>query len=65
MKAIFTFVTLFFIITTAVTSAVLYLNENFIFSAALCIISIVSLALWIKSTGMIMLNDEKQAAQNA
>ena len=31
MKAISTFVSLFLIITTAATSAVLYLNENFNF----------------------------------
>ena len=34
MKAISTFVSLFLIITTAATSAVLYLNENYSFSAA-------------------------------
>ena len=65
MKAISTFVTLFFIVTTAATSAVLYLNENYNLSAALCIIWIVSLTLWIKSAGMNALNNEKHVAQNA
>jgi hypothetical protein len=65
MKAISTFVTLFFIVTTAATSAVLYLNENFVLSAALCIVWIVSLTLWIKSTGMNALNDDKHVPQNA
>ncbi len=65
MKAISTFVTLFFIVTTAATSAVLYLNENYKLSAALCIIWIVSLTLWIKSAGMNVLNNEKHVAQNA
>jgi len=65
MKAISTFVTLFFIVTTAAASAVLYLNENFVLSAALCIVWIVSLTLWIKSAGMNALNDEKHVPQNA
>ena len=52
MKAISTLVTLFFIITTAATSAVLYLNENYSISAGLTIVWIVSLTLWIgKSMG--------------
>jgi hypothetical protein len=65
MKAISTFVTLFFIVTTAATSAVLYLNEHYNLSAALCIVWIVSLTLWIKSAGMNVLNNEKHVAQNA
>lgn len=65
MKAISTFVTLFFIVTTAATSAVLYLNENFVLSAALCIVWIVSLTLWIKSAGMNALNDNKHVPQSA
>ena len=65
MKAISTFVTLFFIVTAAAASAVLYLNENYILSAALCIVWIVSLTLWIKSAGMNVLNNEKHVAQNA
>ena len=63
MKAIFTLVTLFLIATTAVTSAVLYLNESYNFSAILCIVWIVSLTLWIRSTGW--LNDDKHTTQNA
>jgi hypothetical protein len=58
MKAISTFVTLFLIVTTCATSAVLYLNENYNISAALCIVWIVSLTLWIRSTAMQMLNNK-------
>jgi NhaP-type Na+/H+ or K+/H+ antiporter len=61
MKAILTFATLLFIVATAVGSAFLYLNENYILSAALCIGSIISVALWIKSAGMNILNTEKHA----
>jgi len=50
MKTISTFVTLFLIITTCATSAVLYLNENYDISAALTIVWIVSLTLWIGKT---------------
>ena len=53
MKAISTFVTLFLIITTCATSAVLYLNENYNISAALSIVWIVSLTIWIgKAMGL-------------
>ncbi len=53
MKAISTFVTLFLIITTCATSAVLYLNENYNISAALSIVWIVSLTMWIgKAIGL-------------
>ncbi len=53
MKAISTLVSLFLIITTCATSAVLYLNENYKISAALSIIWIVSLTLWIgKAIGL-------------
>lgn len=53
MKAISTFVTLFLIVTTCATSAVLYLNENYNISAALSIVWIVSLTLWIgKAIGL-------------
>jgi hypothetical protein len=67
MQAISTFVTLFLIITTCATSAVLYLNENYNISAALCIVWIVSLTLWIgKSSGILdMLINGKRVAQNA
>ncbi len=47
MKAISTFTTLFLIIITCATSAVLYLNENYGLSAALTIVWIVSLTIWI------------------
>jgi hypothetical protein len=64
MKAISTFVTLFLIVTTCATSAVLYLNENYNISAALCIVWIVSLTLWIRSTGVQLLN-QKNLVQSA
>ena len=65
MKAISTFVSLFLIITTAATSAVLYLNENYNLSAGLCIIWIVSITLWIKSaSGLQLLNHNKHTTQN-
>lgn len=64
MKAISTFVSLFLIVTTCATSAVLYLNENYNISAVLCFVWIISLTLWIKSTGMNMLNN-KNIVQNA
>ena len=57
MKAISTFVSLFLIITTCATSAVLYLNENYNLSAILCIVWIISLTLWIRSAAMIMLKE--------
>ena len=62
MKAISTLVALFLIAATAVTSAVLYLNESYGFSAILCIVWILSLTLWIRSTGW--LNDDKRNTQN-
>jgi hypothetical protein len=67
MKAISTFVSLLLIITTAATSAVLYLNENYNFSAVLCIVWIVSLTLWIKSAASLQLlnNNKRQLTQNA
>jgi hypothetical protein len=68
MKAISTFVSLFLIITTCATSAVLYLNENYNISAALCIVWIVSLTLWIgKSSGLldVMFANTKRVPQNA
>jgi hypothetical protein len=65
MKAISTFVSLFLIVTTCATSAVLYLNENYNISAALCIVWIISLTLWIRSAGMVLLNSNKNITQNA
>jgi hypothetical protein len=64
MKAISTFVSLFLIVTTCATSAVLYLNENYDLSAILCIVWIISLTLWIRSAAMIMLNN-KNVTQKA
>ena len=56
MKAISTFVSLSLIIITCATSAVLYLNENYSFSALLCIVWIISLTFWIgKSSGLIQI----------
>ncbi len=57
MKAISTFVSLFLIVTTCATSAVLYLNENYNLSAILCIVWIISLTLWIRSAAMIMMKE--------
>jgi hypothetical protein len=57
MKAISTFVSLFLIITTCATSAVLYLNENYNLSAALCVVWIISLTLWIRSATMLVLKE--------
>jgi len=66
MKAISTFVALFLIVSTAATSAVLYLNESYNLSAVLCIIWIVSITLWIKSaSGLQFLNHNKHNTQNA
>jgi hypothetical protein len=63
MKAISTLVSLFLIAIAAVASAVLYLNESYGFSAILCIVWILSMTFWIRSTGW--LNDDKQTTQNA
>jgi hypothetical protein len=67
MKAISTFVSLLLIVTTCATSAVLYLNENYNISAALCLVWIISLTLWIgKSSGLLdMLIHSKRVTQNA
>jgi hypothetical protein len=65
MKAISTFISLFLIITTCATSAVLYLNENYNLSAALCIVWIISLTLWIRSAALLMISENKNVTQNA
>jgi hypothetical protein len=66
MKAISTFISLFLIITTATTSAILYLNENFVLSAGLCIVWIISLTCWISSAaGIQLMNQNKHVTQNA
>jgi hypothetical protein len=64
MKTISTFVSLLLIVTTCATSAVLYLNENYNFSAALCILWIVALTLWIKAAGMRTIRNNRQVTQN-
>jgi hypothetical protein len=61
MKAILTLVALLMIVTTAVGSAFLYLNDNYVTSGALVIICFLSLSLWIKSTGVNVVNSEKHA----
>jgi hypothetical protein len=66
MKAISTFVSLFLIVTTVATSAVLYLNENYNLSAALCIVWILSLTLWIRSASSLhLINSNKRMTQHA
>jgi hypothetical protein len=65
MKAISTFVSLFLIVTTCATSAILYLNENYNLSAALCIVWIISLTLWIRSAALQMMNENENVTQNA
>ncbi len=65
MKAISTFVSLFLIITTCATSAVLYLNENYNISALLSVVWIISLTLWIgKAMGLLDLLINKTFAKN-
>jgi hypothetical protein len=65
MKAISTLVSLLLIITTTATSAVLYLNENYNLSAALTIVWMLSLTLWIKSAASLhLLNGNKRMTQN-
>ena len=67
MKTISTFVTLMLIVVTCATSAVLYLNENYGISAALCIAWIIALTMWIGKTSGIfnILIQSKQSSQNA
>jgi hypothetical protein len=65
MKAISTFVSLLLIVSTFATSAVLYLNENYNLSAALFIVWIISLTFWIRSAGMIFLDNNKNVTHNA
>jgi hypothetical protein len=65
MKAISTFVSLFLIITTCATSAVLYLNENYNISALLSVVWIISLTLWIgKAMGLLDILIHKTFAKN-
>lgn len=65
MKAISTFTSLFLIIITCATSAVLYLNENYTISAVLTIVWIVALTLWIgKCMGFVDLFINKTFAKH-
>ena len=59
MKAILTLVALLVIVSTAVGSAFLYLNDNYVTSGALVIICFLSLSLWIKYSGGNVANSEK------
>jgi len=58
MKAILTFVTLLFIVATAVSSAVLFLNENYVLSASLCISTVLLVSLCINYAGVDVLSSE-------
>jgi hypothetical protein len=65
MKPISTLVSLLLIITTCAASAVLFLNENYNLSAALCFVWIVSLTLWIgKTAGIIDFLMNKNLVRN-
>lgn len=61
MKAIITLVTLLFIVTIAVSSAVLYLNENYVLSGSLCISTVLSVSLCINFAGVNVFNAENHA----
>jgi hypothetical protein len=67
MKAISTFVALSLIIITCAASIVLYLNENYHISAALCIVWILSLFIWIgkSSRKLDVLMNSKRNRQKA
>jgi hypothetical protein len=59
MKTIITLLTLFFVATAAISSAVLYLNENYILSGALCVLFVLSVSFWIKSAGVHVIDTKK------
>jgi opacity protein-like surface antigen len=59
MKAILALATLLFSVITAVSSAALYQNENYILSGVLCIASLASVVLLIKYAGIHVINTEK------
>ena len=61
MKTILTLVILLLIVTMAFGSAALYLNENYILSAVLCITTELSVSFWINYTGVNLLNTKNQA----
>ncbi len=64
MKKISTLISLILIITVCVTSAVLYLNENYEISAGLCIIWILALTAWIGKSRLYDLFSGKRIPQN-
>jgi len=64
MKKISTLISLILIITVCVTSAVLYLNENYEISAGLCIIWILALTAWIGKSSINELSSDKGITQN-
>jgi hypothetical protein len=59
MKTIIALLSLFFVATAAIGSAVLYLNDDYILSGALCILFVLSLSFWIKSAGVRVINTKK------
>jgi hypothetical protein len=59
MKTIIALLTLFFVATAAIGSAVLYLNEDYILSGALCVLFVLSVSFWIKSAGVRVINTKK------
>ena len=59
MKTIIALITLFFVATAAIGSAVLYLNENYLPSGALIILFILSVSFWIKSAGVKVIDTDK------
>ena len=62
MKAIITLVILLFIVTTAVSSAVLYMNENYILSASLCISTVLSVSFCIHYADVTLVTSENHTA---
>jgi hypothetical protein len=59
MKTIIALLTLFFVATAAIGSAVLYLNEDYILSGALCVLFVLSVSFWIKSAGVRVIDTKK------
>ena len=59
MKTIIALLSLFFVATAAIGSAVLYLNDDYILSGALCILFVLSVSFWIKSAGVRVINTKK------
>ena len=59
MKTIIALLSLFFVATAAIGSAVLYLNDDYILSGALCVLFVLSVSFWIKSAGVRVINTKK------